>query len=179
MKSYHKIENAMRELVKKKPFETITVKMICQHAGVSRKTFYSIYQDKYEVIERIVISDVIDELKEMLNLIGDIEFNQPIILEKMYQHFYDERDFYSKAMDIEGKNSLEHCLLYCFEEINLELLKDVKITLLEKEYAAYFFAASQVMLIKKWLLDGMVLTPQEMAENYTKWAVLAMVKNYY
>lgn len=46
MKSYHKIENAMRELVKKKPFETITVKMICQHAGVSRKTFYSIYQDK-------------------------------------------------------------------------------------------------------------------------------------
>ena len=97
----------------------------------------------------------------------------------MYQHFYDEKEFYVKAMNIEGNNSLEHCLLYCFEEINLEILKDVEISLVEKEYAAYFFAASQVMLIKKWLINDLELTPREMVLSSHKWAVKAMVNNYF
>ena len=91
--------------------------MICQMANVSRKTFYALYHDKYEVIERIVVDNVISDLKGMLELLGKVELNQPIILEKMYQHFYDEKEFYVKAINIEGNNSLEHCLLYCFEDI--------------------------------------------------------------
>lgn len=153
--------------------------MICQMANASRKTFYALYHDKYEVIERIVVDNVISDLKGMLELLGKVELNQPIILEKMYQHFYDEKEFYVKAINIEGNNSLEHCLLYCFEEINLEILKDVEISLVEKEYAAYFFAASQVMLIKKWLINDLELTPREMVLSSHKWGVKAMVNNYF
>ena len=70
-------------------------------------------------------------------------------------------------------------ILYCFEEINLEILKDVEISLVEKEYVAYFFAASQVMLIKKWLINDLELTSREMVLSYHKWAVKAMVNNYF
>lgn len=38
--------------------------MICQMANVSRKTFYALYHDKYEVIERIVVDNVISDLKK-------------------------------------------------------------------------------------------------------------------
>lgn len=36
---------AMLELMQKIPFEKITVKSICQRAGVNRGTFYSHYTD--------------------------------------------------------------------------------------------------------------------------------------
>ena len=61
-------------------------------ANASRKTFYALYHDKYEVIERIVVDNVISDLKGMLELLGKVELNQPIILEKMYQHFYEEKE---------------------------------------------------------------------------------------
>ena len=51
--------------------------------------------------------------------------------------------------------------------------------IVEKEYAAYFFAASQVMLIKKWLINDLELTSREMVLSYHKWAVKAMVNNYF
>ena len=119
--------------------------MICQMANASRKKLlYALYHDKYEVIERIVVDNVISDLKGMLELLGKVELNQPIILEKMYQHFYDEKEFYVKAINIEGNNSLEHCLLYCFEEINLEILKDVEISLVKKSYMQLTFCPSKL-----------------------------------
>ena len=54
-------------------------------ANVSRKTFYALYHDKYEVIERIVVDNVISDLKGMLELLGKVELNQPIILEDVYK----------------------------------------------------------------------------------------------
>lgn len=35
------------------------------------------------------------------------------------------------------------------------------------------------MLIKKWLINDLELTPREMVLSYHKWAVKAMVNNYF
>ena len=40
-----------KELVVKKSFDKITIKMITDEAGVIRPTFYNYFQDKYEVME--------------------------------------------------------------------------------------------------------------------------------
>ena len=53
-------------------------------------------------------------------------------------------------------------------DFNMELLssrataKDAQ----KMDYVAYFFAASQAMLIQKWIYDGFVYTPEELAALY-------------
>lgn len=52
---YHDMDICMKaallELMREKPFERITVKSICERAGVNRGTFYSHYTDIYAMIE--------------------------------------------------------------------------------------------------------------------------------
>ena len=46
------------------------------------------------------------------------------------------------------------------------------------DYLTYFYSASHVMLIKKWITDGYILTPRQAAGYYQEWAVSALVNNY-
>ena len=62
-KTKHMIKTTMLELMKKKPFNKITVKEICENAYTSRITFYTYYEDKYDLIE-----DIATDIKsEVLN----------------------------------------------------------------------------------------------------------------
>ena len=47
-----------KELVVKKSFDKITIKMITDEAGVIRPTFYNYFRDKYEVMEWLLWEDV-------------------------------------------------------------------------------------------------------------------------
>ncbi len=38
--------------MEEEPFQKITIKAVCAHAGVSRQTFYSLFENKEEVIGR-------------------------------------------------------------------------------------------------------------------------------
>ena len=57
---------------------------------------------------------------------------------------------------------------FAIYDFNMELLssrataKDAQ----KMDYVAYFFAASQAMLIQKWIYDGFVYTPEELAALY-------------
>ena len=172
------LENT-RELVCKNGFDKVTVKMICEKTNISRKTFYIFYQDKYDILEQILVKDVINELNDLLDKFGKIDLNRPIILEQVYQNIYDTKEFYSKAIETKGENSLESYLLYYFIKCYYKILADAKVdSAIEMDYLTYFYSASHVMLIKKWITDGYILTPRQAAGYYQEWAVSALVNNY-
>ena len=50
-KTRKSIEDAFLNLLKENSFENITIKDICEHAMISRSTFYSHYKDKYDLLE--------------------------------------------------------------------------------------------------------------------------------
>ena len=54
-----------KELVAKKGFEKLTIKMITDAAGVIRPTFYNYFQDKYEVMEWLLETEVFQHIREM------------------------------------------------------------------------------------------------------------------
>ena len=49
-----RMEAAMLDLMKHLDFEKITVKQICQKAGVNRSTFYAHFIDIYDMLEKMV-----------------------------------------------------------------------------------------------------------------------------
>ena len=59
IKTRKALYNAFEELMKSKPFEQIKVSDICKKALINRSTFYSHYNDKYELLV-----DFINVLKE-------------------------------------------------------------------------------------------------------------------
>ena len=52
LKTHQAIENAMSDLLKEKSFDHITTTELVKRAGISRSSFYTHYQDKYEMIDK-------------------------------------------------------------------------------------------------------------------------------
>ena len=69
-KTKHMIKSAMLNLMKKKSFNKITVKEICDNAFTSRITFYTYYENKNELVEDIAadIKDAIMTHYEQLQI---------------------------------------------------------------------------------------------------------------
>lgn len=52
VKTLKQIDRALLETLAQRPFEKITVELICQAAMINRSTFYKYYQSKYDLMER-------------------------------------------------------------------------------------------------------------------------------
>lgn len=61
------LAESLIELSAKKPIDKITIKEITDKAGVIRPTFYNHFQDKYELIEWIIKSELLEPIKPLLN----------------------------------------------------------------------------------------------------------------
>ncbi len=80
-----KIKQSLSDLVASKPFESITVSMLCKNAGITRASFYKYYRNTVEVLNDLKYSffekicydnslrevqiDVLDAVKNNLTLV--------------------------------------------------------------------------------------------------------------
>ena len=53
------LSESLKELAQTRPIEKITIKEITDKAGVIRPTFYNHFQDKYELIEWIINTELL------------------------------------------------------------------------------------------------------------------------
>ena len=65
-RTYLLLKNALLELLAKKSFDEIKVNDICNLAMIHRTTFYSHFQDKYDLLE-YCIKNIEQELTEKIN----------------------------------------------------------------------------------------------------------------
>lgn len=172
------ILESARNLICTNGFDKVTVKMICDSAHISRKSFYVFYNDKFDVLNKIIYEDVIKEVKDLLTRFMRVELNRPIIIETMFEKIYENKKFYSKLLKTDSTNSFEKCLIDYSKEDYEAILTGAKIDDIEREYAINFYSTAYALLIKKWIMDDYILTPRQMAENYEKWAVTGLCRSY-
>ena len=96
------LAESLKELTIKQPIEKITIKEITDKAGVIRPTFYNHFQDKYELLEWIIRTELLEPVKP---LIQNGMINQALII--IFAGIEKEKDFYTKASRLEGQNSFE------------------------------------------------------------------------
>jgi len=53
VKTKRAVEGAMEKLLRERPFDAITVQAVLDEALVNRKTFYSHYRDKYDLVRKM------------------------------------------------------------------------------------------------------------------------------
>ena len=146
---------ALKELMAEMPFSKININDICEKCDMNRKSFYYHFQDKYA----------------LLNWIYDTEFIA-IARKKTYDsgwqflydictYFYQNKQFYRKALLIKGQNSFsEH-----FRELMLPVITEyLKGIFSEQELLPFhinFFADAYICAIERWLLEKDCIPPEE------------------
>lgn len=159
---------SLQELTLKYPFEKITIKMITDRAGVIRPTFYHYFQDKYELLEWIFTTNVIDKLKSTLEAGMEKES-----LRLFFLLIDKDKAFYKKAIGISGQNSFEEIMTrHIYEtflaQISPYLIKEISdIKLLTPNTLSLFYAKGIVDVVKTWLtLGNDSITADDVAEAY-------------
>ena len=136
---------SFRELVLQIPFEKITIKMITDGAGVIRPTFYKHFQDKYEVLEWILKTEIKDKIQVLIdnNMEEDIFRLLCNCLEK-------DHAFYRKAYEIQGQNSFEELMSEYIYHLFLQILSKYplkspdKLAILTIEAIARFYMRAEM-----------------------------------
>ncbi|MDO4327226.1 MAG: TetR/AcrR family transcriptional regulator C-terminal domain-containing protein [bacterium] len=153
------LASALRELMEEVPFDKIQIAHICERCDMNRKSFYYHFKDKYDLLNWILDTEFITLAQSgytATNLGEHLDALQAIC-----HYFYDNRNFYRKALKIEGQNSLSGHL----REICFPLLKTRMIALLGEDtvddFEANFFTDACMCAIERWLLEKDCMPPEQ------------------
>ena len=161
------IAKSFKELAVHCPIEKITIKEITDGAGVIRPTFYNHFQDKYELLEKIILTELLEPIGI---LIENRMVTEAFVL--LFSSIEKDRDFYMQAVRLEGQNSFESIAKSCVKEILLEIIeksaknKIPKFHWLTPERIADYYAQSMCSIVISWIKSGMTVSPKELAEIY-------------
>lgn len=160
------LAESFKELVYKRPIEKITIKEITDKAGVIRPTFYNHFQDKYELLEWIIRTELIDPMRPLIqNGLSD----QALLF--VFTGIQNDKDFYVRARRLEGQNSFESIVTKCIQDTLLDAFgmrqfDDKMVKSLTPELISMYYAKAMCFLVLSWIDSGMKTTPQEMADIY-------------
>jgi AcrR family transcriptional regulator len=162
--------DALLDLMMEKGYRAVSIKDIIDRANVGRSTFYAHYADKDELFE--------SQLNRMVEML--IQHTPPAILERnpffpslgLFQHVQQQWKLY-KLLSWEAGNTLHinHLQKSISDRIEQRIAADGKTYELPIPILANFLAGSLLSLLKWWLDNKMVYTPEQMDEMFRKLAL--------
>ena len=167
-----RVVDALEDMLDEMPYRKITVHDLCLRSKISRNTFYSNFEDKEDVARFIFESRVVQPIRDLNRLlsIADLEPLIDRMNEQMYEHIKENGAFFRKLIcPMRGTDdTFLRIATRSINKLNMELIPKIS-TISEPwkiDYASYFFASSQAMLMQKWVCDGMEVSPAELSELY-------------
>lgn len=159
--------SSFKELVLTVPVEKITIKEITDAAGVIRPTFYNHFQDKYEVIERIVKEEILMPVKPLLE---NEMIKEAILL--IFTNICKDKEFYCHLSFMEGQNSFSTIVKNCVRELLFGFITEkagnrkFKSAWLTPKLVAEYYAQSMSFVVLEWIASEMPIPPAEVAQIY-------------
>lgn len=155
--SEEKIEKTFIELLQTKEIKDISVSEICKIAKINRSTFYKSYIDIYDLIDKIRVRIINEFLSVYEDEWNNKEHSYNFL--KLFKHIKDNQIFYKTYFKLQF--DLTNPFFYNINDD--EILKFFDTTL-NKDYHIEFFKAGLSAVIKRWLNNGCIETPEEINE---------------
>ena len=171
------LAESFKELAKTRPIEKITIKEITDKAGVIRPTFYNHFQDKYELLEWIVQKELMEPVEPLLNN-GMLKEGVTFVLTAIER----EKEFYMKAVQLEGQNSFTEVLKSCVANILIghlamdRLKEKVPYQWITPELIADYYAQQLCYVTVVWIKGGMSEPLMELVEIYSQIINLSIIE---
>jgi len=169
----HLLSAALVELIREKDYSTITVSDIIDRANVGRSTFYAHYRDKDDLFVG-ELDRVIEVLSQHIPNQEEIPFFPSLGL---FRHVGEEYELYKSLLWGSGIDllikHLQKSLSKRIEQGFQESGKEINIPL---PILASFIAGSFLTLLKWWLENKMIYSPEEMDEIFKRLTLAGIEK---
>lgn len=155
--SKEKIKKAFVEQLQKKQLNQISVTDIVKEAHINRSTFYANYIDIYDLADKLkeeMFYNLLDLFKE-----ESTSHTHSYNYLKLFRHIKDNQIYYKTLFKLDFDFSK-------YINIDSEYKEALKFydSLKNIDYHIVFFKSGLNSVIKKWLYDGCIETPEEINE---------------
>jgi AcrR family transcriptional regulator len=159
------VGDAFVQLLRERGYSAITVSDIIERADIGRSTFYSHYQDKDDLFVA-QLDQVIEMLSQHMPNPRELPFFPSLGL---FRHVSEEYELYKAIVWTPGidlfikhlQTSLSHRIEQGFQESGWKFETPVPVM-------ANFIAGSFLTLLKWWLENKMVYSPEQMEAMFKK-----------
>lgn len=158
-----RMDKAFLALLEKEDFEYITVKEICDAAGVNRSTFYLHYETVGDLLAESVqymydgfISHMKDNeaglLPDIKNCnVNELYFITPRYLEPYLNYVLENRGFFKTAMKNAATLRFDKAYEAMFSYIFVPILERFHVPADEREYMMTFYVHGLMAIVGEWL----------------------------
>jgi len=176
------IADALVAILRKKPYEEISITDIAEQADINRSTFYSHFIDKDDLLDQLV-SEKLDALKRLLFDAAAASNNNPDfnnadpIFTALFRHVAERHDFYSLMLSRHPNGQFRTMLTGLIEDSffvrisNLGLNQQLLVPL---DLLLNYIGFSAAGMLDKWLTNERVYSPDHMGLQLTRLAVLGV-----
>lgn len=167
---------ALISLLKKKPFEYITISELCKTAGVNRSTFYLHYENIADLLAettRYLLNDFLSyfstDTKEIaFNLLNceldELKFICDKYLTPYLSYIKDKKEIFLTALLHNKTFNLEIAYKRMFDNIFSPILDRFNYPEEDRKYVMMYYLNGINAIILEWLKDGCVKPIKEIAQ---------------
>ena len=157
------LKNALVQLMQEQHISKISIRAICEVAGINRSTFYVHYTDQYDLLNKVE-QEAMDNLKKYLGK-QDLNDERPISAQVLIRVL----DYVKENVELFKALLSENCD-FAFQKDLVELAQIISsqqnqsFDLRVQEYIKIFGFTGTISMLQKWLQDGTNESPAQMAE---------------
>jgi probable dihydroxyacetone kinase regulator len=159
------IANAMKQVMEKVPFDRITTADIINICGISRKTFYYHFQDKYDVVNWIFSTEIVDGILETTTFDNWMEGSL-----KLCHYIRNNKKFYKSAVNSNGQN----CFIQFLHNLTEMQLRKLCIDAIEKQilseedikFLVEFYYHAFIGVFTLWIKEDMKDSPELLVDRW-------------
>lgn len=158
------LANTLKEMVKTKPIDKITVTELVEKCGINRQTFYYHFQDIYDLLAFIYKSEAVASIENQLNL---KTWQEGLIT--VVEYMRNNEALCLNTYRSLGREHLERFLHDVFDElvgqIVAEISKGKDLEEKAKIFITKFYSYALAGTLLEWLSHGMKESNEEMEKN--------------
>lgn len=158
------LAHALAKLIKKKPIDKISIREITDACDFPRSTFYYHYDDIYDLAAWIMAEKTVEAMR--VNGQPATLWGESIV--GLFDNFREHIDFIRNVLT--SKEFLRMADLYCLRAVDtimpdiIEIDGDRHTDPEFLHFLVMFYGHSMIDVCSKWLRNGMLVPPEEMAK---------------
>ena len=158
-----KMDEAFLDLLSKKDFAYITVKEICDKAGVNRSTFYLHYETVSDLLSESVeymngqfLDYIKPDSQEIVKRLKDCPLDELYLITPEYLNPYlnyikENKRLFQVATENSGTLRLNETYNRMFDAVFTPILERFQVPLQDRQYIMAFYIRGLIAIITEWI----------------------------